>query len=87
MTNSTNVCNTLTDAVKCRQQRKTKLNRSSKLCQLERNNYQEEDESLSPLDDIFVKESVNRIFKAYNSLSRDELETIWDKIAVQAISN
>ena len=42
---------------------------------------------LSPLVDLFVSENDIRVFKAFNPLSRDEFEAVWDIIGVHVITD
>ena len=87
MPNSATVRNAMADVVQRRQQRKNVLNRSREMYQLDIDDCDEDVDSLSPLVDLFVSENGIRIFKDFNPLSRDEFETVWDRIGVQMITD
>ena len=77
----------MADVVQRRQQRENILSRSREMYQLDRDDCDEDVDSLSPLVDIFVSENGIRIFKVFTPLSRDEFEVVWDRIGVQVITD
>ena len=87
MPNSATVCNAMEDVVQCRQQRENILNRSREMYQLDRDNCDEDVDSLSPLVNVFVNENGIRVFKAFTPLSIDEFDVVWDRIGVQVITD
>ena len=87
MPNSATVRNAMTYVVQRRQQREIILNRSNEMHQLDRDDCNEDVDSLSPLINLFVSDNSIRVFKAFNPLSRDAFEAVWGKIGVHVITN